>query len=173
MASIYARNHHRTYYSKSFGALGSGLGKAIGVYYATHKPVICFVGDQGLQMNIQELQFISQHQLPIFIVLINNASSGMIRDREMSYGKFLHTTKDSGFGSPDFKGIAKAYGMSYHLYKDSVSLKFLIEGNVYPTLVEMIVDEEIGLTPNLPKGSKCQDMRPTLPKEKYEFLNQL
>ena len=173
MASIYARNHHRTYYSKSFGALGCGLGKAIGVYYATHKPVISFVGDQGLQVNIQELQFISQYQLPIFIVLINNFSSGMIRDREMSYDKYLHTTKDSGFGSPDFKGIAKAYGMAYHLYENSSSLKILIEGNVYPALVELIVDEEIGLTPNLPKGSKCQDMQPALPKEKYEFLNQL
>ena len=171
-ASVYAHNNHRSYYSKSFGALGCGLGKAIGVYYASHKPVICFVGDQGLQMNIQELQFISQHRLPIRVVIINNSSSGMIRDREISFGKFLHTTKDSGFGSPDYKEIAKAYGMAYDRYEDLDSIKPL--GNeMSPTLVEMIVDEEMGLTPNLPKGSKCQDMQPALQREKYEYLNRL
>lgn len=171
-ASVYANNNHRTHYSKSFGALGCGLGKAIGVYYASHKPVVCFVGDQGLQMNIQELQFISQHRLPIRVVIINNSSSGMIRDREMSFGKFLHTTKDSGFGSPDYKIIAKAYGMAYDRYEDLDSLKPM-EDEMIPTLLEIMVDEEIGLTPNLPKGSKCQDMKPALSREKYVFLNQL
>lgn len=172
-ASVYTHNSHRTYYSKSFGALGCGLGKSIGVYDASRRPVVCFVGDQGLQMNIQELQFIAQHQLPILVILINNSSSGMIRDREMSYGKFLHTTKDSGFGSPNYEGIAEAYGMAYHRFEESLSLKTLIEGGKYPILIEMIVDEEIGLTPNLPKGAKCQDMQPALSREKYDYLNRL
>ena len=49
--------------SKSFGTLGSALGRAIGIYYATHRPTICVVGGQGFQCNIQELQFISQWHL--------------------------------------------------------------------------------------------------------------
>lgn len=172
-ASVYAKSNHRTYYSKSFGALGCGLGKAIGVYYATRKPVVCFVGDQGLQMNIQELQFIAQHHLPIIVVLINNSSSGMIRDREKSYGMFLHTTKDSGFCSPDYKMIARAYGIVYHLIKEVGDVKIMMNKDVNPTFIEIQVDEEIGLTPNLPRGLKCQDMQPALPREKYEYLNLL
>ena len=172
-ASVYTGNNHRTYYSKSFGALGCGLGKAIGVYYATHRPVVSFIGDQGLQMNIQELQFIGQHRLPIFVVLINNSASGMIRDREKSFGKFLHTTKDSGFRSPCYKEIAKGYGIGYHLLSKTSEMDTLICTSLHPTLVEMVVDEGVGLTPNLPRGSECQNMCPALAKKKYEYLNQL
>ena len=59
-------------------------------------------------MNIQELQFISQHNLPIAIVLINNHSSGMIKDREKAsgYNYSLHTTIDSGYGFPNFSKVA-------------------------------------------------------------------
>ena len=112
---------NRVYYSKSFGALGCGLGKAIGAYYATKRPVVCFVGDQGLQINIQELQYISQHQLPITIVLLNNHSSGMIKDRELAvYDKCLHTTVNSGYGIPAISPLIKAYGIQYGVISDNV-----------------------------------------------------
>ena len=53
-------------YSKSFATLGSSMVNAIGAYYATEKPVVCFIGDQGFQMNSQELLNISQHKLQFF-----------------------------------------------------------------------------------------------------------
>ena len=97
----------------------------------------------------------------------------MIRDREKSYGIFLHTTKDSGFCSPDYKMIARAYGIAYHLMEGVSGMKVLIGKSVHPTFIEIQVDEEIGLTPNLPRGVKCQDMQPALPREKYDYLNNL
>lgn len=158
---------NRVYYSKSFGALGSGLGKAIGAYYATRKPVICFVGDQGLQMNIQELQFISQHKLPLTIVLLNNHSSGMIKDRELvAYGRFLHTTSESGFTSPDFKKIASAYGLKYIIRVCDMKIGL-------PQLLEIKIDENMSLEPLLPRGRECQDMVPNIPKDKLDFLTSL
>lgn len=161
---------NRTYYSKSFGALGCGLGKAIGVYYATKQPVVCFVGDQGIQMNIQELQFISQHKLPIFIVLINNASSGMIKDREADhYDYFLHTTNKSGFSSPNYKRISEAYGIGYLLKFDNIPTIEIKE----PIMLEIRVDEDVCLTPSIPIGQKCQDMYPTLERPIYNYLNNL
>ncbi|MBN1550825.1 thiamine pyrophosphate-binding protein, partial [bacterium] len=81
-AYTYAKAGNRTLFSKSFGAMGCSLPKAIGAHYATQKPVLCFTGDQGLQMNLQELQYIANHDLPIAVVLLNNQSSGMIRSRE-------------------------------------------------------------------------------------------
>ena len=172
-ASVYAKKNHRTFYSKSFGALGCGLGKAIGVYYATHKPIVCFVGDQGIQMNIQELQYIGQHQLPIIVVLINNSASGMIKDRESAtYDYFLHTTSYSGFSSPNYLNIAQAYSMGYVMLNKMDDVVPTIV-NQHPTLVEMSIDDNIGLTPNLPRGVKCQDMQPALSRKKYAYLNQL
>lgn len=162
---------NRTHYSKSFAAIGSGIGKAIGIHYATHKPVVCFVGDQSLQMNIQELQYISQHQLPIWVVLLNNQSSGMIKDREASiYGKPLHTTKASGYSLPPFEAIAAAYGMKYVRFDRHTPLSATLS---VPMFIEVVVDENIPLIPNLPKGRKCQDMTPSLPKMKYDELDQL
>jgi acetolactate synthase-1/2/3 large subunit len=163
---------NRVVYSKSFGALGCGIGKAIGVYYATHKHVLCFVGDQGVQMNIQELQFIAQHQLPITVVILNNQSSGMIKDRERIAfpSHFVHTTKGSGYSNPDFQSIAKAYAIDYLAYDTTFSqLKFLDK----PQLIEVRVDETLELTPSLPKGALCQDLYPRLDSERFNYLNSL
>lgn len=169
-ASILAGVNNRVLYSKSFGALGCGLGKAIGSYYATHKPIVCFVGDQGLQMNIQELQFIAQHRLPINIVLLNNQSSGMIKDREtIAYkGHYVHTTKESGYGNPNFKAIAGAYGINYCAFNELKALSI-----DHPLFVEVPVDEGLTLSPNLPRGTACQDLYPQIDRTKYEYLNSL
>ena len=170
-AAVESGCENRVLYSKSFGTLGCGLGKAIGTYYATRKSVLCFVGDQGLQMNIQELQFISQHQLPIMVVVLNNQTSGMIKDREtVIYNHYVHTTADSDYQMPALKEIADAYGIDYLAGINELSR---LQPIMPPVLVEIIVDSSIGLTPNLPKGRKCQDMTPELPEEKYEYLNTL
>ncbi len=47
-----------------------------------NSPIVCFIGDQGMQMNIQELQYIAEFKIPILIFIINNESSGMIKDNE-------------------------------------------------------------------------------------------
>lgn len=172
-ASVYAQNSNRTYYSKSFGALGCSIGKSIGVYYATRKPVLCFVGDQGLQMNIQELQYVAQHKIPMCIVLINNHTSGMIKDRERSLGRYIHTTKESGFTSPSYKSIAAAYGIPYRLFDASDVLGDFLNTATFPIFVELLVDEDIALSPNIPRGVVCQDMQPALSRKKYEYLNSL
>lgn len=175
-AYTYSGIRNRILYSKSFGALGCSLGKAIGAYYATRKPVVCFAGDQGFQLNIQELQFISSHQLPIQIVLINNRSSGMIRSREKQryHDRFLHTTADSGYNTPDFKAIATAYGLVYRLidHKDlgdrQISGEFPVSG-----LIEVLIDETFDLSPTLPVGNEVQNLYPAVPEELYHKLNAL
>jgi len=163
-ASVWMNSKHRTFYSKAFGALGNALGKAIGAYYATMKPVLCFVGDQGLQMNSQELQYVSQHQLPITIVVMNNEKSGMIYDREMArYDHSVHTCKGSGYYYPNWKGIAHAYGM---LYSQSTAVDFTT-----PTIVELCYEQE--KIPYIPQGVECQNMCPFLPPDTYEQINML
>lgn len=171
-ASVLAKLPNRVLYSKSFGALGCGLGKAIGTYYATHQPTLCFVGDQGLQMNIQELQFISQYKLPIAVVLLNNNASGMIKDREtIAYkGHYVHTTLESGYANPDFKGIAAAYGIDYKPANELADSNLQIKK---PLFVEVSVDSDLTLSPNLPKGVPCQDLYPQIDRKKYEYLNSL
>ena len=87
----------------------------------------------------------------------------MIRDRELTvYDKCLHTTDDSGYRAPDFKALSVAYGFNY----GTISIS-------EPSLMEITLDESIGLTPNLPRGKKCQEMQPALNNEKFDYLNKL
>lgn len=170
-ACVYAGIANRTLYSKSFGALGNALGKAIGSYYATKRPVVAFVGDQGVQMNIQELQYISQHHLPIAIVLLNNSSSGMIKDREAiaGYGYSLHTTEESGYGTPKFSIVAEAYRMVYLRIDEYHSFPIIDK----PLFLELSISENQTLTPSLPGGRDIQDLEPRINKELYNRLNKL
>ncbi len=168
-AYIHAGISNRALYSKCFGALGCSLGKSIGAYYASKAPVLCVTGDQGLQLNSQELQFIGMHRLPIAILLLNNSSSGMIRDRERNrYGRVVHTTQGSGYGTPDFEKLAEAYGIEYTEYTAGVFTK--IDS---PILVEAMIDEDIALAPNIPKGNKCQNLAPELDKKLFDELDKL
>lgn len=163
-ASVSSHSVRSTLYSKSFGALGNAIGKAIGAYYATRRPIVVFTGDQGLQLNIQELQYISQHRLPVTIVILNNYSSGMIRDREIVAGftRSLHTTCYDGYSTPDFKEIARAYDIQW--VDRLVSLHS-------PQMLEITAKSDEPLSPSLPKGNDCQDMMPPLPEEIYNKLN--
>ena len=170
-ACVHSKIKNRTLYSKSFGALGNALGKAIGAYYATQNPVIVFIGDQGLQINLQELQYIVQHKLPIAIVVLNNFSSGMIKDREeaMGYKFSLHTTLESGYSVPILFNIAHAYGIIYKTQEQITCLSQLSS----PLFIEVKVSESLSLAPSLPKGRDCQDMEPSLEVFLYNKLNEL
>ena len=168
-AYIYSKIANRTLYSKCFGALGCALGKSIGVYYASKRPVLCVTGDQGLQFNSQELQFIGMKRLPITIFLLNNRSSGMIRSREKQrYDKFVHTTFDSGYGTPDFKKAAEAYGIEYLDAYSDISIK-----QDAPKLIEIKIDEDIDIEPNLPRGNSCQRLVPEIDGKLFEELDSL
>lgn len=176
-AAALVESTNRILYSKSFGALGNSLGKGIGVYYAAKSRVVCFVGDQGIQINIQELQYIGQHKLPILIIVLNNSSSGMIKSRERLRYKshFVHTTTASGYGIPDFKHIAKGFGLSYFYCTDGKRASEYIRNyqKQMPIIIELKIDEELDLIPNLPKGFPCQKLVPSLNDKTYQELNDL
>lgn len=102
-------------FSGGHGAMGYALPASIGAYFATNQPVFCFTGDGGIQMNIQELQFIKRENLPIKIILINNKSLGMIRHFQEMYfnSNYTQTVSQKGYLSPDFKKISESYGIDY------------------------------------------------------------
>lgn len=175
-AHAYSGRPNRILYSGSFGTLGCALPKAIGACYSTGCPSVCFVGDQGLQMNIQELQFISANWLPMTVVVLNNHSSGMIMEREKAkYGDhFVHTTTGSGYSYPNFEAIAKAYKIDYRRI-DAMDLSEPLNVTLgeKPLMLELMVDADTALNPSLPQGNVCQDLSPALPKELYDRLNLL
>ena len=163
-------------YSKSFATLGSAMVKAIGAYYATRKPVVCFIGDQGFQMNSQDLLYISQHKLPILVVVINNSVSGMIRDKEKTgyKGRYVHSTKESEYMIPDIAGLCQAYNIDYCEF-DTRNGNYSLSVNKidWPCILNLLIDENISLEPSLPRGRAPQAMVPDLDPKRYNKLDEL
>jgi acetolactate synthase-1/2/3 large subunit len=176
-AYIFSKAVNRMLYSNTFGSLGCSLPKAIGAYYAGKKRVLCFTGDQGFQMNLQELQFVIHEKLPILMVILNNGSSGMIRDRQKErFGSnFVHTTWDSGYSPPDFKAVAAAFGIHYFMVEDNESFVCFDElfSHEGPAIMEIRIDESIDVKPKLPRGYPCQDFEPRLERKLYNYLDSL
>ena len=174
-AYTYAEVQNRILYSGSFGTLGSALPKAIGAYYATRRPVVCFTGDQGAQFNIQELQCIASNQLPVTVVILNNCSSGMIMEREIAkFDDYLvHTTVDDGYSYPSFEKIARSYGVRYISVDVEKSDNESMSIGSEPTIIEMFIDRNTELCPRLPVGRVCQDLEPDLPRDMFDTLNNI
>lgn len=176
-AYINAGAGNQILYSKAFGALGCSVAKAIGAYYATKKPVVCFVGDQGLQLNIQELQVISYNRLPICVILMNNDSSGMIREHEEAKyaGHPLLVTRDSGYAPADAEKICAAYNIPYYCYNklSNQEIKGILKQISSPVLLEVKFGAANNVMPILKKGDPCQKLFPYLKEETYNYLNAL
>nr|QCI05397.1 acetohydroxyacid synthetase large subunit [Crouania attenuata] len=104
--------------SSGLGTMGYGLPAAIGVQIANpDAQVICISGDASFQMNLQELATISQYNLPIKIIIINNKWQGMVRQWQQAfYGeRYSHSNMEKG--SPDFIKLAESFGINSLLLK--------------------------------------------------------
>ncbi len=173
--SYKTKKGQRILYSGGHGAMGYSLPAAIGAYYASGKPVISFNGDGGIQMNIQELEFIKRETLPIKIFVFNNYALGMIRHfQEMYFDKnYIQTTRGQGYDVPDFQGIAKAYHMEYLSYEtpDAVSDSFMETQG--PVLVEIKLPEDTYVFPKLEFGKPNQDQEPLIDRTLFNELMEL
>ena len=88
---------------------------SIGAALASHRRVICITGDGCLQMNIQELATVVKHRLNIKIFLLNNNGYLLIRHTQRTHldNRLIGEGPKSGLGFPNFKTIARGYGMPY------------------------------------------------------------
>jgi len=115
----FARWIHRYYHcskSKRFagpisGAMGYAVPGAIGAALAfPESPVLAFVGDGGFMMTGQELTTAARERLKTVIIVCDNQAHGSIL-----YSQWQHFDAHSDYatrlGSPDFVGIAEAYGV--------------------------------------------------------------
>lgn len=92
--------------------MGFGLPAAIGAKVgAPERDVVLFVGDGGIQMNIQELATIMQERVAVKIVLINNNYLGMVRQWQQLF--FNQRYSFTPMMNPNFELIAKAHDVGY------------------------------------------------------------
>lgn len=172
---LQVKKRQSVHMSAGLGSMGYSLPAAIGSYYATNKPVISFNGDGGIQMNIQELQFISRERLPITVVVINNKSLGMIRGfQEANFDKnYSQTTNETGYSAPDFSKIANAYGLNYEKIECKKDIDTIDLNSGVPKLIELVIQGDTLLEPNFGRNGLIQDQRPYLDRMLFDELMKL
>ena len=126
------------------GHMGSGLPYAIGVSFATNKgSVICMEGDGSLMLNIQELQTVIHHKLPIKLFIWNNRGYYSIRSTHLNYfHKEFASSPETGVSFPNFEKLMKAWGFPYFKINNDDELYKVKEVMDYkgPVVCELIID---------------------------------
>ena len=146
--------------SGGLGTMGFGLPAAIGATFGRPDRTVCvFMGDGGLQMNLQELGTIMEQKAPVKIILLNNNYLGNVRQwQAMFFGRRYSFTP---MLNPDYMKIAEAYEipsrrvMKREELQDAIHEMLTTEG---PFLLEACVIEEGNVLPMTPPGSSVNQM---------------
>ncbi len=176
--SFQLKKGRKMLFSGGMGAMGHALPAAIGAYYGSGgSRVFCICGDGGLQMNIQELQYLARENIPVKIIVMNNFALGMIRHfQEMYFDKcYFQTNSRGGYNAPDFDRIAEAYGLHHAAVASPGEIEnyrdFFIDE--FPALIEVRIFEDTYLLPKLEFGKPIQDQWPLLDRKLLEELAEL
>lgn len=164
-------------------SMGYDLPAAIGACVASgKKETICYAGDGSIMMNLQELQTIKHHNLPIKIFVVNNDGYLSIKQTQNNFfeGRHCGDGRNSGVTLPDFVKVAQAFGIkAYRLEKpdeiDATIKKVLAEEG--PVLCEIVVDPDYIFSPKLSArklddgtmiSPSLEDMYPFLDRQEFE-----
>lgn len=98
----------RFFYSYDFGSISHGMPVAIGASIALGKPVFVVEGDASLIMNIQELDTIARHRIPVTILVLNDSALGAEYHKLKARGLGI---AGSDVASPDLAAVAAAFGL--------------------------------------------------------------
>lgn len=109
------RKNQRLLNSSGHGAMGFSLPASIGAKIASPKSqIISFMGDGGLQMNMQELLTIAHRKLNIKCIVLNNNTLGMMREvQSLYFGSRFYGANEKDFICADLELLAKTFGISY------------------------------------------------------------
>ena len=146
--------------SGGLGTMGFGLPAAVGATFAVPDRTVCvFMGDGGLQMNLQELGTIMEQKAPVKMILLNNNFLGNVRQWQAMF--FNRKYSFTPMTNPDYLKIAEAYEIPARRVTDRAELKEAIEEMLTtdgPFFLEACVIEEGNVLPMTPPGGSVDVM---------------
>ncbi|MCP9806211.1 biosynthetic-type acetolactate synthase large subunit [Cyanobium sp. T1B-Tous] len=148
--------------SAGLGTMGFGMPAAMGVQTAfPGEQVICVAGDASILMNIQELGTLSQYNLPVKVVVLNNGWQGMVRQwQESFYGERYSASEMTG-GMPDFAALAEAFGVRGVCIEERSTLRQQLQealDHPGPAFIDVKVRRNENCYPMVPPGASNAQM---------------
>jgi len=164
----------------AFEQAGDGFTTEPAIY---DREIILVTGDGSIQMNLQELQTIIHHKLPIKIFLINNGGYHSIRQTQKNFfGEPLVGIGDDSYdlSFPSMEKLSYAYGYPYYKVEENDKLIEVI-GEVLSVEGPLVCEVFVNITQNFePKSATkrledgtlvsapLEDLAPFLPKEELK-----
>ena len=146
--------------SGGLGTMGFGLPAAVGATFGRPDRTVCvFMGDGGLQMNLQELGTIMEQKAPVKMILLNNNFLGNVRQWQAMF--FNRRYSFTPMLNPDYMQIAGAYGIASRRVMQREELREAIREMLStdgPFLLEACVVEEGNVLPMTPPGGSVNQM---------------
>lgn len=146
--------------SGGLGTMGFGLPAAIGATFGAPERTVCaFMGDGGLQMNIQELGTVMEQKAPVKIICMNNNYLGNVRQWQAMF--FNRRYSFTPMLNPDYMKIASAYDIPSKRVFTREELQTAIDEMLAtdgPFLLEACVIEEGNVLPMTPPGGSVNQM---------------
>jgi acetolactate synthase-1/2/3 large subunit len=147
--------------SGGLGTMGFGLPAAIGAALAEpERTVVCFTGDGSILMNVQELATAAEEGANVKIVLMNNATLGLVYQQQtLFYGERIFASRFKG--QPDFIKVAEGFGIAaVDLDRAGDPRSTLAEALSMrgPVLIHASIDCEQQVLPMVAPGAANKDM---------------
>jgi acetolactate synthase-1/2/3 large subunit len=175
----------RFFTSQGLGEMGFGLPGAIGAHFAdTSKQIVCLNTDGAMMFNLQELQVVREHEIPLKLFVFNNDGYSMIKisQKNLFDSRISGSSSSSGISFPSFEKIAGAFEMGYvrvtNLDQLDQALKVHLNSE-YAVLFEIIMDPDQKYLPRLATSKlddgtlispPLEDLDPFLPIDKLKSL---
>ena len=172
--------------NSAIASMGYDLPAAIGACVAADREELIMVsGDGSMQMNLQELQTIIHHRLPIKMFIINNGGYHSIRQTQKNF--FGEPLVGVGVDShdlsfPSMEKLAWAYGYPYTAIHNNTELDSVLDQTLAmdgPVICEIFVTVDQPFEPKsaskrLPDGSivsaPLEDLAPFLSDEEMDEI---
>jgi acetolactate synthase I/II/III large subunit len=158
-------------------SMGYDLPAAVGAAVACNGGrVICMAGDGSLQLNIQELQTIKHHQLPVKLFVLNNGGYLSIRTTQSNFfeGRLTGSGPTSGVSFPDFVKVGCAYGIRSVRIESASDMPRVQQAldEPGPALIEVMLDSKQEFEPRI-KSKQLPDGKIVTPalEDMYPFLD--
>lgn len=167
-----SKTGQRIFSSNGNTPMGFSMCGAIGAWFANPKrPVICFIGDGGMSLNIQELQTIAHHKIPLKIFVINNHVLGNTKAYQRVNKKPEIACGPDGYSAPNFSAIAKAYGIEAISVGEWDRFSYVVGkalGADYPMVVDVVDHDACTYEPRISRFDlPIEDMYPHLPRSYF------
>jgi acetolactate synthase-1/2/3 large subunit len=149
--------------SGSMGTMGFGLPAAIGAQIANPgKLVIDIDGDGSIRMNLGELETLTNYDIPVKVLLLNNLGDGMVRQWQDLFYANRYSGSDKTLHRKDFVRAVEADGFGFvKRVTAPAEVRPRLEefvGFPGPAFLEIMVDQSAHVYPMVAPGMGYKDM---------------